>query len=276
MPEVQLIATGSSSFELASKVNEPLTGRKWEYKMLPLSFSEMVLHNGLLEEKRLLPHRLIYGYYPDMVNNQGDEKDILKQLSNSYLYKDVLMLEQIKKTKKLIKLLQTLALQVGSQVSYNEFGNLCGLDSKTVEKYIIVLEQTFVVFRLSSFSRNLSNELKNSKKIYFYDNGIRNALVSNFNQIENRTDIGALCENFLISESIKYLNYTNNWTNYWFWRNKEQKELDFIEEVDGHITTYEFKWNPDAKVKFPKLFKENYPNSDFEVIHRDNFEKFIL
>lgn len=211
-----------------------------------------------------------------MVNNQGDKKDILKQLSNSYLYKDVLMLEQIKKTMKLIKLLQTLALQVGSQVSYNEFGNLCGLDSKTVEKYIIVLEQTFVVFRLSLFSRNLRNELKNSKNIYFYDNGIRNALVSNFNQIENRTDIGALWENFLISERIKYLNYTNNWTNYWFWRTKEQKELDFIEEVDGHITTYEIIWNPDAKVKFPKLFKENYPNSDFEVIYPDNFEKFIL
>lgn len=224
----------------------------------------------------MLPHRLIYDYYPDVVNNQGDEKDILKHFSDSYFYKDVLMLEQIKKPEKLIELLQALALQVGSQVSYNEFGNLCGLDSKTVEKYITVLEQTFVVFRLSSSSRNLSNELKNSKKIYFYDNGIRNALVSNFNQIENRTDIGALWENFLISERIKYLNYTNSWTNYWFWRTKEQKELDFIEEVDGHITTYEFKWNPDAKVKFPKLFKENYPNSDFEVIHRDNFEKFIL
>ena len=276
IPEVQLIAIGSSSFELANKVNEPLTGRKWEYTMFPLSFSEMVQHHGLLEEKRLLPHRLVYGYYPDVVNNQGEEKEILKQLSDSYLYKDVLMLAQIKKPDKLIKLLQELALQVGSQVSYNELGNLCGLDSKTVEKYITVLEQTFVVFRLSSFSRNMRNELKNSKKIYFYDNGIRNALVSNFNQVENRTDVGALWENFLISERIKYLNYTSKWANYWFWRTKEQKEIDFIEDENEQITAFEFKWNPEAKVKFPKQFQENYPNSNFEVIHRDNFEKFLL
>jgi predicted AAA+ superfamily ATPase len=275
LPEVQLIATGSSSFELANKVNEPLTGRKWEYKMFPLSFSEMVQHHGLLEEKRLLPHRLIYGYYPDVVNNQGAEKEILKTLSDSYLYKDVLMLEDIKKPEKLIKLLRALALQVGSQVSYNELGNLCGLDSKTVDKYITVLEQTFVVFKLSSFSRNLRNELKNSKKIYFYDNGIRNALLANFNQIENRTDVGILCENFIVSERIKYLNYNKKWANYWFWRTKEQKELDFIEEEEGQITAYEFKWNPDAKVKFPKQFLEHYPKSKFEVIHRDNFEKFL-
>ncbi|PWA09918.1 ATP-binding protein [Flavobacterium laiguense] len=276
MPEVQLIATGSSSFDLANKVNEPLTGRKWEYKMYPLSFSEMVSHHGLLEEKRMLPHRLLYGYYPDVVNNQGNEKDILRQLSDSYLYKDVLMLEQIKKPEKLIKLLQALALQVGSQVSYNEIGTLCGLDSKTVEKYITLLEQTFVVFKLSSFSRNIRNELKNSKKIYFYDNGIRNALISNFNQIENRTDIGALWENFLISERMKHLNYSGKWANYWFWRTKEQKELDYIEDSDGQITAFEFKWNPEAKVKFPKQFIANYPESNFDIIHRDNFEFFLL
>ncbi|MGL2995204.1 ATP-binding protein [Flavobacterium sp. TSSA_36] len=276
LPEVQLVATGSSSFELANKVNEPLTGRKWEYKMYPLSFSEMVTHHGLLEEKRMLPHRLLYGYYPDVVNNQGNEKDILRQLSDSYLYKDVLMLEQIKKPEKLIKLLQALALQVGSQVSYNEIGTLCGLDSKTVEKYITLLEQTFVVFKLSSFSRNIRNELKNSKKIYFYDNGIRNALISNFNQIENRTDIGALWENFLISERMKHLNYSGKWVNYWFWRTKEQKELDYIEDSDGQITAFEFKWNPNTNVKFPKQFIANYPDSAFEIVHRDNFEFFLL
>lgn len=276
IPEVQLIATGSSSFDLANKVNEPLTGRKWEYKMFPLSFSEMVQHHGLLEEKRLIPHRLVYGYYPDVVNHQGSEKEILKQLSDSYLYKDVLMLDEIKKPEKLVKLLQALALQVGSQVSYNELGNLCGLDSKTVEKYITLLEQTFVVFKLSSFSRNVRNELKNSKKIYFYDNGIRNALIANFNQIENRADIGALWENFLISERIKYLNYNNKWANYWFWRTKEQKEIDFVEEENGQIAAFEFKWNPEAKVKFPKQFSENYPNSSFEIVHRDNFDEFLL
>lgn len=276
IPDVQLVATGSSSFDLANKVNEPLTGRKWEFKMYPLSFSEMVNHHGLLEEKRLIPHRLLYGYYPEIVNNPGDEKELLKQLSDSYLYKDILMWEQIKKPDNLLKLLQALAFQMGSQVSYSELGQLCGMDPKTVEKYIVLLEQTFVVFRLSSFSRNLRNELKNSKKIYFYDNGIRNALIANFSQIETRTDVGALWENFLISERIKYLQYERMWTHYWFWRTKEQKEIDFIEEADGNIKAYEFKWNPEAKYKTPILFLNNYEGSTFEVIHRDNVETFLL
>jgi predicted AAA+ superfamily ATPase len=276
MPEVQLIATGSSSFDLTNKVNEPLTGRKWEYKMFPLSFGEMVEHHGLLDEKRLLPHRLVFGYYPDVVNNLGDEKDILKQLSDSYLYKDILMWEQIKKPDKILKLLQALAYQVGSQVSYNELGQLCGITSKTVEKYINLLEKTFVVFKLSSFRRNLRSELKNSKKIYFYDNGIRNAIIANLNQIENREDIGALWENYLVSERIKYLNYSNSWTNYWYWRTKEQKEIDFIEESDGKIDSYEFKWNPNSKVKKPKLFFNTYKDASYNVIHKDNFESFLL
>ena len=228
--DVQLIATGSSSFDLANKINEPLTGRKWEYKIYPISFKEMVNHHGLLEEKRMLPHRLIYGYYPEIVNNPGEEKEILKQLSDSYLYKDILMWEQIKKPDKLLKLLQALAFQVGSQVSYNELAQTCGMDSKTVEKYIILLEQTFIIFRLGSFSRNLRNELKNSKKIFFYDNGIRNALIANFSPAETRTDIGALWENFLISERVKALHYSNKWSNYWYWRTKEQKEIDRSEE----------------------------------------------
>ena len=274
--DVQLIATGSSSFDLANKINEPLTGRKWEYKIYPISFKEMVNHHGLLDEKRMLPHRLIYGYYPEIVNNPGEEKDLLKQLSDSYLYKDILMWEQIKKPDKLLKLLQALAFQIGSQVSYNELAQTCGMDSKTVEKYIILLEQTFVIFRLGSFSRNLRNELKNSKKIFFYDNGIRNALIANFSPAETRTDIGALWENFLVSERVKALHYSNRWSNYWYWRTKEQKEIDYIEESDGHLTAYEFKWNPDAKYKVPNLFLTTYENSDFKVIHRDNFEDFLL
>jgi predicted AAA+ superfamily ATPase len=276
LPEVQLIATGSSSFKLANKVNEPLTGRKWEYNMYPFSFEEMVNNHGLLEEKRLLPHRLLYGYYPDVVNHPGDEKEILKQLSDSFLYKDVLAWEQIKKPEKLIKLLQAIAFQVGSQVSFNELGQLCGLDSKTAERYILLLEKSYVLFRLGSFSRNLRNELKNSKKIYFWDNGIRNALIANFSQIELRTDIGALWENFLVVERIKFLNYSQRWSNYWFWRNKEQKEIDYIEESDGVIHSFEFKWNPLAKVKMVKSFSEAYPQSTFKVINRDNFEEFIL
>ncbi len=276
IPEVQLIATGSSAFELANNLNEPLTGRKWEYEMFPISFAEMVKHHGLLTEKRLLPHRLVYGYYPDVINNQGNEKEILKQLADSYLYKDVLMLEQIKKPDKLVKLLQALAYRVGSQVSFNELSNLLDLDSKTVEKYVDLLEKSFVIFRLNSFSRNLRNELKSSKKIYFYDNGIRNSLISNFNQIENRTDIGALWENFLISERIKHLKYNKIYANYWFWRTKEQKEIDWIEEYNGQISTFEFKWNPSMKVKTPKMFLENYTDSTFEVIHKDNYEDFLL
>lgn len=225
LPEVQLIATCSSSFDLANKVNEPLTGRKWEYRMFPVSFTEMVDHHGLLEEKRLLKHRMVFGYYPDVITNEGEEKEILKQLSDSYLYKDILMWEQIQKPDKVLKLLQALAFQLGAQVSYNELGQICGLDSKTVEKYIILLEQAFVIFRLSSFSRNLRNELKSSKKFYFYDNGIRNALIANFNFVESRSDAGALWENFIISERIKHLNYSGRWVNYWFWLLKSKGKL---------------------------------------------------
>lgn len=274
--DLQVIATGSSSFELANNINEPLTGRKWEYKLFPISFSEMVNHHGLLEEKRLIPHRMIYGYYPDVINNPGNEKEILKQLTDSYLFKDILMWEQIKKPDKLLRLLQALAFQVGSQVSLNELGQMCSLDSKTVEKYINLLEQAFVIFRLGSFSRNLRNELKTSKKIYFYDNGIRNALITNMNSIESRTDTGALWENFIISERIKHLNYSGKWLNYWYWRTKEQKEIDFIEEENGEITAYEFKWNPNSRVKSPRQFLNAYPESTFNVIHPENCDEFLI
>ena len=274
--DVQLIATGSSAFELATKTGESLTGRKWEYKMYPFSFGEMVDEHGLLEEKRMIPHRLIFGYYPEVVMRLGEEREILRLLSDSYLYKDVLMSDQINKPDSLVKLLQALAFQVGSQVSYNELAQLCGLDTKTVEKYVVLLEQSYVIFRLNSFSRNLRNELKTSKKIYFYDNGIRNALIANFNQIEGRADREALWENFLISERKKFLEYNRLWENSWFWRTKEQKEIDWVEERDGKIIGYEFKWNPDQKVKIPRLFLDSYENSDFRVIYRDNCDSFLL
>lgn len=276
LQHIQLIATGSSAFDLANSISEPLTGRKWEYKMFPVSFSEMVKHHGLIEEKRMLPHRLVYGYYPEIVVNHGQEKELLKQLTDSYLYKDILMLEGVKKPDKLLKLLQALSFQVGSQVSENELGQLCGLDNKTVTKYLELLEKTYVIFYLGSFSRNLRNELKFSKKYYFYDNGIRNALIANFNQPELRQDIGALWENFMIAERQKYLIYNNKWANCWFWRTKEQKEIDYIEEEDGVISAFEFKWNADQKIKQPISFKTAYPESLFSVIHRDNFESFIL
>ena len=276
IPEVQLVATGSSSFELANQINEPLTGRKWEYKMYPISFGEMVNNHGLLEEKRLLPHRMVYGYYPEVVNHVGSEKEILKQLSDSFLYKDVLLLDQIQKPDGLIKLLQALAYQVGSQVSYNELSLLTGLDAKTVDKYITVLEQTYVVFRLGSFSRNLRSELKKSRKIYFYDNGIRNALIANFNQLETRQDVGALWENFLMAERKKYLEYHQQWTNIWYWRTKEQAEIDYVEEEGGKLNVYEMKWNEKAKHKVPRLFLDTYLGSVFKVIHPGNVEEFLL
>lgn len=272
---VQLIATGSSAFELSNKLNEPLTGRKWEFKMYPISFQEMVNHHGLLNEIRLLPHRLIYGFYPDVVNHPGNEKEILKQLSDSYLYKDLLMIDQIKKPSALVKLLQALALQIGSQVSYHELAQICGLDGKTIEKYMMLLEQSYIIFRLTSFSRNQRNELKKSRKVYFFDNGIRNSLIANFEQIENRTDIGALWENFLVSERVKYLAYQQKWVNNWYWRTTEQQEINYVEEENGQLSAYEFKWNPKAKESIPNSFKKTYPTATINIIHRENFEQFL-
>jgi len=274
--EVQLIATGSSAFELANRINEPLTGRKTEYRMFPLTFEELVEHHGLLEERRLLPHRLVFGYYPEVVTSPGKEKPILKELTNSYLFKDILIWDTIKKSDKLVRLLQALALQVGSEVSYTELGQICGIDNKTVEKYIDLLEKTYVVFRLGSFSRNLRNELKKARKVFFFDNGIRNALISNFSHIESRSDIGALWENFLIAERVKFLHYHDIWTNSWFWRTVAKQEIDLIEESDGRLCAYEFKWNLNKRVRAPKTFLEAYPESDFEVIHRDNLESFLI
>ena len=276
LPDKQLLATGSSAFELSNQVNEPLTGRKWEYFLFPLSFVEMIKHNGILEEQRMLPHRLVYGYYPEVVTSQGNEKEVLKQLTDSYLYKDILMWKSIKKPEKLIKLLQALAFQVGSEVSYHELGQTIDLDNETVEKYIQLLEQTFVIFRLSSLSRNLRKELKRSRKIYFYDNGIRNALIANFNQPELRQDIGALWENFLISERIKSQHYNNIWANRFFWRTHDQQEIDYIEEREGIIYGFEFKWNPKKQFRFSKTFLNAYPNSKTEVISKDNYYDFLV
>ncbi|MCU7551276.1 ATP-binding protein [Chitinophagaceae bacterium LB-8] len=275
-PNVQVVATGSSSFELANKVNEPLTGRKWEFQLHPLSFQEMVQYHGLIKEKRLLEHRLVYGYYPEVVTSEGDEKAILKELSDSYLYKDILLWEGIKKPEKLVKLLQALAFQVGNQVSNNELSRLTGLDGKTVESYIYLLEQTYVVFRLSSFSRNLRNELKASKKIYFYDNGIRNAIIANFQPVGLRADTGALWENFLMAERLKRNHYHDHFVNSYFWRTKEQQEIDYIEEENGQLLAAEFKWRAETKAKIPATFLKHYPESQQSIVTPENFESFVM
>lgn len=277
MSDVQVIATGSSSFELSGKINESLTGRKREYQMFPLTFHEMVDNSSFIEEIRMVPHRMIYGYYPEVVSNPGDENEILKELSNSYLYKDILSLDNISKPDKIVRLLKALALQIGSQVSYNEIGGLIGLDTKTVEKYIDILEKSFIVFRLSSFSRNLRNELKSSRKIYFWDMGIRNAVISNLSQVENRQDAGALWENFVIAERMKSLAYRDSFASSYFWRTRQQKEIDYIEEEDGHIRAFEIKWNPKkSNARCPEAFLTAYPDAEYKVISPENIEEFLL
>ena len=274
-PEVQLIATGSSAFELSNKVNEPLTGRKFEFQLYPITTTELNLHHTELIENRMLQHRLVYGYYPDVINNEGNEIEILKLLADSYLFRDILMLENIKKPEKLIKLIKTLAFQVGNEVSYNEIGNLIGLDSKTVESYIQTLEKSFVIYKLSSFSRNQRNELKNGKKIYFYDNGIRNALISNFQLVEGRQDIGALWENYLISERIKQNEYVKRYANSYFWRTKDGLEIDYVEEVNGVLSAYEFKWNVHKKHRITSVFSKTYGIAEVKVITPENYMEFV-
>jgi predicted AAA+ superfamily ATPase len=276
LPEIQVIATGSSSFDLANRVNEPLTGRKWEYNLFPLSYQELVEHHGMLTENRLLEHRLVYGYYPEVVSNPGEEEERLKLICHSYLYKDVLLWERLHKSDKLVRLLQALAHQIGSQVSFNELAEICSLDPKTVEKYANLLEQAFVIFRLPSFSRNLRNELKSSRKIYFYDNGIRNAIINNFNPIALRSDVGFLWENFLVSERLKFNSYHLLNKNSFFWRTVNQQEIDLIEEYGGQLHAYEFKWNTKKTVRLTKTFENAYPNSTFNVITPGNLHEFLL
>ena len=277
VPGVQVIATGSSSFELASKVNEPLTGRKREFKMFPLTFAEMVRHTQFLDESRMIPHRMVYGYYPEVVSSPGDERVVLKELSDSYLYKDILSLDSINKPDKLVRLLKALALQIGSQVSYNELGTLIGLDSKTVERYVDILEKSFIVFRLGTFSRNQRNELKSSRKIYFWDLGIRNAVIGNLAQVENRTDVGELWENFVIAERMKLNVYDGSFAQSYFWRTRQQHEIDYLEDVDGQLHAYEFKWNERmARCKCPDSFSTAYPEATFQVITPKNIEEFLM
>ena len=276
-PNVQLAVTGSSSLDLSNSINEPLTGRKFEYNLFPFSTNELANHTSMLEEMRLLKNRLVYGFYPDVVNNPGGEKEILTNIVNSYLYKDVFEFQDIRKSSVIEKLVQALALQVGSEVSFNELGNLLGIDTVTVQRYVDLLEKAYVIFHIRSFSRNVRNELKKSIKIYFYDNGVRNSVISNFSPVELRSDIGALWENFLISERIKNNAYHNKHAKYYFWRTTQKQEIDFIEEVEQNLFAYEFKYNPKkANSKCPLTFSNNYPNVPFDVITSENYMDFVV
>jgi len=272
-PEVQLLVSGSSSFDMAHQLNEPLTGRKWEYTLFPVSWREFEGHVGYLQAEQQLETRLLYGNYPEVVSFPGEERERLRELVGSYLYRDILAYAGIRKPDVLDNLLLALALQVGNEVNYNELAQTTGLNKGTVANYIDILEKGYIVFRLNSFARNLRTEIKRTRKIYFYDNGVRNAIISNFQPLDLREDKGALWENFLVSERLKYNLYDNTGARMYFWRTRQQQEIDYVEERDGHLTAYEFKWRP-RKAKVSSSFLSAY-DATARTIHRDNFRDFV-
>jgi predicted AAA+ superfamily ATPase len=271
----QFIVTGSSALELANRTYESLTGRKWTFELFPISTQELVNDCGLFEANRQLENRLIYGSYPEVITQKPDAKAVLSNIMQSYLYKDILAIGQVRKPIFLEKILKALAWQMGNEVSLNELSRLTGADVKTVDAYIQLLQQTYIVFSLPSFSRNLRNELSKGKKIFFYDNGIRNALINNYASLPNRNDTGQLWENFLMAERLKFTSYKSTFCNRYFWRTTAQQEIDYVEEINGNISAYEFKWNPDAKTRFPSSFNEAYAPIELKVIHRDNYWEWL-
>jgi predicted AAA+ superfamily ATPase len=274
-PNCQLLVSGSSAFELNSQINEPLTGRKWGYNIFTLSYEELKDHTTWIEEFGSLENRLLYGAYPDVINSPGNEQEVLFNLSGSYLYKDILSYNEVRKPQLLEKLLQFLAFQVASEVKYNELAKALQVNSRTIENYIDLLEKSFVIFRLASYSRNVRNEIKKSRKIYFYDNGIRNSLISNFNAINLRQDVGQLWENYLVAERVKRNAYHKNYCNSYFWRTTQQQEVDYIEEREGKLFAYEFKWGEKKTPKLPKTFQLAYPKHEFKLINRQNYDEFL-
>lgn len=276
-PDVQLLVTGSSSFELQNRLNEPLTGRKLEYHLYPISTAEIMQSQGLLGVKQTLEQRLIFGSYPDILNHADDAKGLLMNLAGSYLYKDLLSLESVRRPALLGKLLTAIALQVCSEVSYNELAQTVGTDNKTVEKYVDLLEKCYIIFRLNGFNRNLRTELKKGKKIYFYDNGIRNAILQNFAPLSLRQDTGALWENFIISERIKANQYAGRYVNSYFWRTTQQQEIDYVEESDGRFSVFEMKWNPRrANTQFPSSFLTAYDVRAKAVVTPENWMEWVM
>ena len=279
IPDIKVIATGSSSFKLAKAVNESLTGRKREFRLYPLSFKEMASHTSLLEESRLVRHRLIYGYYPEVVSRPGDEKETLKELIDSYLYKDVLEENSIGRPDRLVKLLQALAFQIGSTVSSNELAGLVGIDAKTVDRYIDILEKNFIIFTLPSYAGNQRNELKFSRKLYFWDLGIRNGVIGNMAPLELRPpeEAGHLWENFLVSERIKRNDYAGRtFVRHYFWRTQQKKEVDLIEIEDGRMSAFEFKWKSGKTVTAPRQFSSMYSDAEFRCITPSEIGEFLL
>ena len=274
--EVQLWISGSSSFDLFNELNEPLTGRKWQYELYPISWEEYENHVGYLMAEQDLENRLVYGMYPDVINDtKGREREVLKNLIDSYLYKDILSHGEIRKPEILEKLVQGLALQVGSEVNYNELSQLVAVSKDTIQRYIDILEKGYVIFRLRSFNRNMRNEIKRGRKVYFYDNGIRNAIIGEFSDLSNRRDVGMLWENFLMAERMKQNSYKLTFAKPYFWRTMQRQEIDYVEQTGLRLKAFEFKWNPKAKAKISKSFTETY-DADGQVVHRDNFREFVM
>ncbi len=276
-PNKQFIVTGSSSFDLSNEINEPLTGRKYEFHLHPFSLSEIWQNKNILEQQQLLKHHLTFGLYPDIVNHPENARKNLEAIVNGTLYKDVLEYQTVKHSELLQKLLQALAFQIGQEVSYNELASLLRTNKETIRRYIHLLEESFIIFRLTPFSRNLRIELRKLRKIYFYDIGIRNALIGNFSSVELRNDIGVIWENFLVSERIKFIGNREHFAprNY-FWRTHRQQEIDYLEEKDQKLFAFELKWNAKkARKQAPKAFRDNYPNTPFETVAPNNYQKFV-
>lgn len=276
LPGIKIIATGSSSFELAGQIGEPLTGRKITLTLFPVSQIELGLMHNNYDLKNKLAEYLVYGSYPEVAanNNFNEKRRILNEIVGSYLLKDVLELERVKGSKILLDMLRLLAFQVGNEVSLSELGAQVGLDYKTVGRYLDLFEKSFVIFNLRGFSRNLRKEITKKSKYYFFDNGVRNAVIANFNSLELRDDIGKLWENFLIIERLKKQSYKNLYANNYFWRTWDRKEIDLVEEREGKLFGYEFKWK-EKQVKQPREWLKNYPNSSFEIINKENYLEFI-
>lgn len=274
---IKVLATGSSSFELANQVGEPLVGRKWQFILYPIAQLEMQKYENRFETKNNLNQRLIYGSYPDVANTQlnNDKEDILNEIVDSCLYRDLLEFNEIKKSQKIIDILKHLAFQIGGEVSLQELSNAVNLNLRTVEKYLDILEKVFVIKRVYGFSRNLRKEITKMSRFYFFDNGIRNAIIKNFNPLDLRNDLGQLWENYIFMERLKRNEYKNIHSNIYFWRTYDQKEIDLIEEREGKLFGYEIKWQ-EKKSKVPKEWIENYKNAEYKLINKENYLEFII
>ena len=276
IPDVRVIVTGSSTLDLTESTSEPLTGRKHTITMLPIAQLELCTIENQAESKARLDERLIFGSYPEVIGlkDKDARKENLHELVSSYLFKDILSLEGIKKTKKLADLLILLTFQIGREVSHNELATQLSMSKTTIEKYLDLFEKTFVIINIRGFSKNLRSEVTKTSRYYFCDNGVRNALINNFNPLSLRNDVGTLWENYLAVERIKKQNCLRQWSNNYFWRTYDQKEIDFVEEHDGKIFGYEFKWGT-SDVKAPTLWQKTYPDASFECINQNNYLTFI-